>query len=199
MRSHLTPSDNFPSATHSMPRFRFRKRWIAYALLLAIAFKSVRAAIQQPQAILVLGGATEREQFAAEFAKQHPELPIWISSGSNPEYSEWVFDEAGIERDRIHLDYRAVDTLTNFTTFADEFQAQGIDSVYVITSDDHMRRAWVIGEIVFTSRGIEFKSVEVPTGRSPESWSKVIRDAGRAVLWVATGDTGKELADYFQQ
>jgi uncharacterized SAM-binding protein YcdF (DUF218 family) len=182
-----------------MPRFRFRKRWIAYALLLAIAFKSVRAAIQQPQAILVLGGATEREQFAAEFAKQHPELPIWISSGSNPEYSEWVFDEAGIERDRIHLDYRAVDTLTNFTTFADEFQAQGIDSVYVITSDDHMRRAWVIGEIVFTSRGIEFKSVEVPTGRSPESWSKVIRDAGRAVLWVATGDTGKELADYFQQ
>ena len=77
----------------------------------------------------------------AKFALNYPELPIWVSSGSNPEFAEWVFSEAGIESDRVHLDYRAVDTVTNFTTLVDELKAQGIESVYLITSDDHMRRA----------------------------------------------------------
>lgn len=151
-----------------------------------------------PEAVLVLGGAKEREEFAAEFAKQHPDLPIWISSGSNPEFSEWVFGEAGISPNRIHRDYEAVDTVTNFTTLVDDFKAQGIDSIYLITSDDHMRRAWVIGEIVMGSRGIGIKTVAVPSGRSPESLDKVVRDAARSILWVVTGDTGIELARYLK-
>ena len=53
-----------------------------------------------PQAILVLGGAPHRERFAAEFAQKHPNLPIWVSGGSNPEYAEWVFKKAGIDKHR---------------------------------------------------------------------------------------------------
>jgi uncharacterized SAM-binding protein YcdF (DUF218 family) len=148
--------------------------------------------------MLVLGGATEREQFAAEFAQQHPNLPIWVSSGSNPEYSEWLFAEAGISPERLNLDYQAVDTLTNFTTLVDTFKAQGITSLYVITSDYHMRRANVIGEIVLGSRGIAFKPIAVPSDRAPESFEKVARDAARSMLWVTTGRTGATLARYFQ-
>lgn len=153
----------------------------------------------KPQAVLVLGGATEREVFAADFAKQHPELPIWVSSGSNPEYAEWVFAEAGIDQGRLHLDYRAVDTVTNFTTLVDEFKAQGITSIYLITSDYHMRRATVIGEIVLGSRGISFKPITVPSQYTPEPFNKVVRDAARSLLWVTTGRTGENLAQLWSQ
>jgi hypothetical protein len=56
-----------------------------------------------------------------------------------------------------------------------------------------MRRARVIGEIVFGSRGIAVKPVEIPTGRSPEPIEKAIRDGARAILWVTTGYTGATL------
>jgi uncharacterized SAM-binding protein YcdF (DUF218 family) len=173
---------------------RFLFKWTLVLFLVGASYKWVEGMFRQPQAVLVLGGATEREQFAAEFAKAHPDLPIWVSSGSNPEYSEWVFAEAGIDADRLHLDYRAVDTVSNFTTLVDEFKARGINSIYLITSDYHMRRASVIGEIVLGSQGIDFKPVVVESERSPESLNKAIRDGARAMLWVATGDTGDDLA-----
>jgi uncharacterized SAM-binding protein YcdF (DUF218 family) len=168
-------------------------------LLLGVAYKWLAGVFQRPQAVLVLGGALEREVFAAEFAKAHPDLPIWVSSGSNPEYSEWVFSEAGVAADRLHLDYQAVDTVTNFTTLVSEFKSRGINSIYLITSDYHMRRATVIGEIVLGSQGIDFKSVEVVSGRSPESLNKAIRDGARAVLWIVTGQTGDSLAHLLEK
>lgn len=167
-------------------------------LLFGFGYRQVESLWRQPQAMLVLGGATEREQFAAAFAKQHPELPIWVSSGSNPEYAEWVFTKAGIEPQRIHLDYQAVDTVTNFTTLADYFRDRNIQSVYLITSDYHMPRAQVIGEIVLGSRGIDFQPVAVPSNRSPEPFNKVVRDAARSMLWVMTGNTGSDLAQRFK-
>lgn len=153
-------------------------------------YQQLKNEFQRPQALLVLGGDKQREVFAAKFAQKHPQLPIWVSSGTNPEFAEWVFSEAGIESDRVHLDYRAVDTVTNFTTLVDELRDRGIESVYLITSDDHMRRARIIGEIVFGSRGIRFKPVAVPSGRTPEPVEKAVRDGARAILWLTTGYTG---------
>ncbi len=167
-------------------------------LLCGFSYRQVEGLWFRPQAVLVLGGATEREQFAAEFAKQHPQLPVWVSSGSNPEYAEWLFATAGIDPKRVHLDYQAVDTVTNFTTLADYFKTQDIRSVYVITSDYHMRRAQVIGEIVLGSRGIDLKPIAVPSGQAPEPLKKVVRDAARAVLWVITGETGSQFARRFK-
>lgn len=167
---------------------------VSLMLLLGSSSQLLEDFWASPQAVLVLGGATEREQFAAEFARQHPALPIWVSSGSNPEYAEWLFAEAGIAADRVHLDYRAVDTVTNFTTLVDEFQRQGINSVYVITSDYHMRRAVVIGEIVLGSRGITLEPIAVPSKRANEPLDKVVRDAARSILWITTGRTGANLA-----
>lgn len=171
---------------------------LAVPILLALGYRELKAHFQQPQAILVLGGSTsalERETFTAEFAHQHPDLPIWISSGDpNEEYVLSVFAEAGVDLDRLYLDYQAVDTVTNFTTLVGELQTREINSVYLITSDYHMRRAKVIGEIVFRSRGIDFKPVTVPSGRSPETLDKAIRDGARAIFWLATGHTGSTLS-----
>ncbi|MDJ0707886.1 MAG: YdcF family protein [Leptolyngbyaceae cyanobacterium MO_188.B28] len=152
---------------------------------------------QTPQAALVLGGAIEREAFAAKFAQQHPEIDIWVSSGTNPEYAEWVFSEADIDLRRIKLDYRAVDTVTNFTTVVDDLKAEGVTQVYLITSDYHMRRASMIAQIVLASRGITFKPVPVPSDKTPETLAKGLRDGARAMLWLFTGRTGSTLSQTF--
>lgn len=142
-----------------------------------------------PQAILVLGGAPIREKFAAQFAKKHPNLPIWVSSGSPEEYSNHVFDKAGIPRSRIHLDYRAVDTVTNFTTLVDDLQAKNIRSLYLVTSDYHMTRASMIGNIVLGSRGIKIYPIVIPSQSEPEAIEKSVRDGLRSVVWMFTGST----------
>ncbi len=149
---------------------------------------------EQPDAILVLGGSEDREIFSAKFAKKHPNLPVWISSGAPREYAERVFEKTGVNLQRLHLDYQAVDTVTNFTSIVDRLHQQNIRSVYLITSDYHMRRAQVIGEIVLGSRGINLQPVTIPSNQIEEPLSKTVRDGGRAVLWVATGRTGASFA-----
>ncbi|MBD2343719.1 YdcF family protein [Anabaena subtropica] len=160
-----------------------------------LGYKEAKISYTQPQAVIVLGGSTrnlEREKFTAKFARQHPNLPIWISGGSPPLYTKKVFAKAGIDPRRLYLDYEAVDTVTNFTTLVDELESRGIKSVYLITSDFHMRRASVIGEIVLGSRGINFQPISVPSSQSPEPIEKSFRDGARALIWVATGYTGAD-------
>jgi uncharacterized SAM-binding protein YcdF (DUF218 family) len=142
---------------------------------------------REPQAILVLGGSPTREKFAAQFALQHPKLPIFVSSGSPEEYAEYVFDQAGVKRDRIHLDYRAVDTVTNFTVMVTELQQRKITDVYVLTSEFHMPRALVIGKIILGSRGIEMHPVSIPSSIKSENPAKSLRDGLRSVVWLVTG------------
>ena len=154
--------------------------------LLWFGYRQVSSHLIAPEAILVLGGAEEREKFAAELASSHPQLPIWVSSGSPKGYVERIFARRGIKGDRLHLDYQASDTLTNFTTLVDKFKAEEIDSIYLVTSDNHMPRALVIGKIVFGSRGIAIKPISVPSNYPPEPLEKCLRDGVRALLWLFT-------------
>ncbi len=159
-------------------------------LTLLWGYKKVQSVFVQPQAILVLGGSTqrlEREKFAADFANKYPNLPIWISGGSPESATKKVFTKAGIDSRRLYLDYRASNTVENFTTLVDDLEKRGIKRLYLVTSDYHMRRAAVIGEIVLGSRGIDFKAVSVPSQSSSEPIEKSIRDGVRSIVWVATG------------
>lgn len=155
-----------------------------------IGYREVENMWLRPQVIFVLGGEEERELFGAQFAKQHPDLPVWISGGAPKGYANRVFKKAGISPTHVHLDYQAIDTLTNFTTLVDRFESQGITSVYLVTSDNHIQRARVIGELVFGSRGIKVKPVTFTSNKPPEPIQKTLRDGLRSVLWVATGYSG---------
>ncbi len=165
--------------------------WLSIAALACwFAYKQIQSYLIPAQALIVLGGHEERERFAAQFAHKYRDLPIWVSSGSPKDYAQKIFAKEGIESDRLHLDYRARDTVTNFTTLVDELKARGINSVYVITSENHMLRARIIGEIVFGSRGIIFKPISVPSHNPPEPLEKCLRDGIRSILWLTTGHTG---------
>lgn len=190
---------------HSHPRNQFsyllnkKHRKLRLLLLstmticLWFGYKQVQSYFVQPEALFVLGGHEERECFAAKLAQKYPDLPIWVSSGSPEDYAQRIFAKAGIKGDRLHLDYQASDTVTNFTSLVTELKAQGIDSVYLITSDNHMPRARLIGEIVFGSQGIIIKPMAVPSNSPPESIKKSLRDGARAILWLTTGHTGASI------
>lgn len=168
-------------------------------MLLVIPFawvgqSQVKAKLREPQAVLVLGGDAQREHFAANFASQHPDLEVWVSSGTNPEYAQWLFQEANVDPDRVHLDYRAVDTVTNFTTIVEDLKKEGVESVYLVTSDYHMRRAAIIAQVVLGRHDITFQPLPVPSqSEEPEPLVRGLRDGARAVLWVFTGQTGSSL------
>jgi uncharacterized SAM-binding protein YcdF (DUF218 family) len=179
-------------------RFRFLLLASATLILLLASFIAIQLAIAyyqtpQPQAILTLGGGKHREEFTAQFARNHPSLEIWVSTGSPPNIAQPIFRTAGIPDSRVHLDYRAVDTVTNFTSLVADFQRQDIQHLYLITSDFHMARAKAIAFFVLGSRGIAFTPVPIPTKEPPETWLHILRDIGRALLWLITGRTGASL------
>jgi hypothetical protein len=167
-------------------------RWLLLALvgagLLVFSRGLWQPPLPPPQMILVLGGDVERERVAAELAERDG-LPVLVSGGSNPEYAHWLFGRRGLDQGRVQLDYRATDTLTNFTSIVDELRRAKVRHVLLVTSSDHMPRAMLVGRLVAGSRGIGLTPVEVPCGArcSPEGWRKVWGDGARAALWVITG------------
>ncbi|MEM1370453.1 MAG: YdcF family protein [Cyanobacteria bacterium P01_H01_bin.15] len=149
--------------------------------------------VTEPQAILVLGGHEDRERYAAKLAVEYPNLPVWVSSGSPKDYAANIFAQAGVSPERLHLDYRAVDTVTNFTTLVVDLKAHNIKGLYLVTSESHMRRSHIIGDIVFGTQGIGVKYMAVHDHARPEPVQKSWRDGARAVAWVLTGRTGTSL------
>lgn len=179
-----------------------RSRLLGVASIIALLLRivPVRLAIAyiqtpQPQAILTLGGGADREEFAAKLAQSDPALEIWVSSGIPPEYARDIFRAYGIADSRVHLDRRAVDTVTNFTTLVADFQQRRIQHLYLVTSDYHMHRAKAIATIILGSAGIAFTPVAVPSNAPPESWLRILRDIGRAILWIFIGRTGASLGE----
>jgi uncharacterized SAM-binding protein YcdF (DUF218 family) len=178
-----------------------KKYWIPFLLSIVLMLLStipIRLAnayhtTPQPQAIFTLGGGDSREVFTAEFAKAHPTLEIWVSSGSPRTLAEAIFRGADVSLARVHLDYRAVDTVTNFTSMVALFEQKKIRHLYLITSSFHMARAKTIAFFVFGSRGIAVTPIAIPSDSEPEPWYEILRDGVRSLFWLLTGRTGASL------
>jgi uncharacterized SAM-binding protein YcdF (DUF218 family) len=148
------------------------------------------------QMILVLGGDVAREREAAALASRRG-LPVVVSGGSNPEYAHWLFEQRqGLPSHQVQLDYRARDTLSNFTSLVDDLRQARIRHALLVTSSDHMDRALLVGRIVAGSRGIHLTPVPVSCADlcQPEGRRKVWGDGLRAAVWVLSGRDLKGLA-----
>ena len=141
-----------------------------------------------PQLVMVLGGDVDREKVGARLASQL-NLPLLGSGGSTPEYAEWLLEQERLEPEQVRLDYRAKDTLSNFTSVVDELQQQGVRHVLLVTSEDHLPRSMAVGQVVAGSRGIHLTGVPVACRPdcAPEGQLKQISDWVRALMWVVTG------------
>ncbi len=149
-----------------------------------------------PQLILVLGGDIDREHVGAKMAKAL-KLPLILSGGSNPEHAKWLLKQAGIPSNQVELDYRAKDTLTNFTSLVDDLAAKKIDHAFIITSQDHLPRAITVGNVIAGSRGIKLTGISVSCTPNckKESIQKQAFDLIRAITWVSTGKDLKQLSE----
>jgi hypothetical protein len=89
----------------------------------------------------------------------------------------------------VQLDYRARDTLSNFTSLVDDLRRARIRHALLVTSSDHMDRALLVGRIVAGSRGIHLTPVSVDCVDlcQPEGRRKIWGDGVRAALWVLSG------------
>jgi len=163
----------------------------AIPLRIAIALNQVAT----PQAILVLGGDSDRMKFAAKFWKAYPKLDIWVSDyQSNFVINNSFFQGASIPKQRVNYDSCPTDTVTNFTCIVNILTARNTVHIYLITSDYHMARAKSIATLVLGSRGIVVTPVAVPSrGRKSESLLRIIRDCIRSLLWIVTGRSGASL------
>lgn len=142
-----------------------------------------------PQMILVLGGDADREAVAARLARVDG-LPVVVTGGTNPEYAQWLFQQKeGLPSRQVHLDYRARDTVSNFTSLVDDLRQARIRHALLVTSTDHMERALLVGRIVAGSRGIHLTPVPVPCGSLcvVERRRRLWGDGARAALWVISG------------
>ncbi len=142
-----------------------------------------------PQMILVLGGDADREAAAARLARADG-LPVVVTGGTNPEYAQWLFQQKeGLPSRQVHLDYRARDTVSNFTSLVDDLRQARIRHALLVTSTDHMQRALLVGRIVAGSRGIHLTPVPVPCGDLcvVEGRRRLWGDGARAALWVISG------------
>ncbi|BAY21835.1 hypothetical protein NIES2100_15930 [Calothrix sp. NIES-2100] len=177
---------------------KYGKLSLVSIILVSLSVIPIRIAIASyqapyPQAILTLGGDSDREKFTAQFARIHPTLDIWVSSGMRPKQARCIFQNADIPNSRLHLDYRAVDTVTNFTSLVFEFKKRHIQHIYLITSEFHMPRAKSIAILVLGSQGITFTSVSIPSKEPKESITHILRDIGRSLLWIFSRRTGASL------
>ena len=160
-------------------------------LLLGIIYIKLAIAKHQApeaQAILVLGGGEGREKFAAKFAQQHPSLEIWVSRAKRPNLIK-EFGEANISPRRAIFEWRAVDTVANFTYNLKHLQSNHVKHIYLITSEDHMPRAKIIATLILGSQGIAFTPIEVPANKKLESLFVVraASDVFCALIWIFTG------------
>ena len=193
---------NFLSSLLFWSRFGFKYGLLfLFVLFNLISLRLVIAHYQapHPQVIFILGAWRLREIYGARFAHQHPDLPIWVSSGSPPEKAKRIFESANISESRVNLDYRATDTVTNFTSLVETFTENNIQHVYLITSDYHLPRSRVIAFLVFGSQGITVTPVAISPKsktthhRKSEPILKIIRDSIRSLIWIFTRFTGANL------
>jgi uncharacterized SAM-binding protein YcdF (DUF218 family) len=177
-------------------RIRLLRCFVAAAVVLGVGYIPTRLAIARqqapaPEVILILGGSSDREEYTVKLAQKYSWLNIWVSTGS-PDAVQ-IFQDSGIPQSRLHFDWRATDTVTNFTTVVSDFKQRGIQHVYVVTSDYHMPRAEAIAMVVLGSQGITFTPINVRGKHRQESKLRLLRDVGRSVVWLMTGRTGASL------
>ena len=111
------------------------------------------------------------------------------SGGSNPEYAKWLLKQSGAPERLITYDYRARDTISNYTYLVDDLAKREINHLLLITSVDHLPRAIIVGNIIAGSRGIKITSLPVQCKPRclQESLRKQVFDYFRALIWVGSG------------
>ena len=81
--------------------------------------------------------------------REHGTGDVWLSSGQ-PDARRRMDALGG----RMHYDWSALDTVTNFSALIPRLRKGGVRSVWLITSEYHMPRARLLATIMLGASGI---------------------------------------------
>lgn len=140
--------------------------------------------------ILVLGGSIRREIYAAQLARQFPDLPIFISQGSKAPCIKRIFQREQAPMEKVWLERCAQSTFDNFFFGVPLLNQRKIHKVKLITSESHLPRAKWLSQIHLGARGIAVqvdtvKEIGIPGNR--EFPLKTFLDVSRSLIWAIFG------------
>lgn len=107
--------------------------------------------------LIILGGSRLRELQCGKLVQDLPPSagkPILVVLSSGAATARELADVSGVPLERVCLDGRAVDTVSNFTSLVHDLAGMGCREVAVATSAAHMRRASAVATVVLGSYGI---------------------------------------------
>ncbi len=148
----------------------------------------LREAASRPVgSILVLGGSIRREIYVAELAKQFPQIPILISSGSGDPCIWLIFQQAQAPIEQVWLQKCATSTFKNYYFALPLLKQWDVHHVKIITSETHLPRAKWLAQIILGAHGIWTEFDLVPEAGIPgnrEFWLKTSLDLLRSLIWA---------------
>ncbi|MGY6530522.1 MAG: YdcF family protein [Cyanobacterium sp.] len=159
--------------------------------LLANVFQAQQNAQQPTDAYLVLGGSITREIYIAQVAKENPDIPIIISTGSDDPCILLLFEREGARLDNTWLETCADSTFDNFFFSVPILKSWGVRKVKMITSETHLPRAGMMAKISLISQGMAVDVNGIPEvdgiPANHESDLKTKLDVTRSLWWAWAG------------
>ncbi|MEM1170234.1 MAG: YdcF family protein [Cyanobacteria bacterium P01_H01_bin.35] len=138
-------------------------------------------------AYLVLGGSIKREIYIAQVAKQHPQIPILISTGSKDPCIVGLFQRVNAPVEKVWLEHCAKSTFGNFFFAMPILEKWGARHIKLVTSPSHLPRAKWLAQIILGSHGIWVETdlvKEIGRPGNKESRLKTGLDVIRGLVWA---------------
>ncbi len=148
----------------------------------------LQAAASKPiEALFVLGGGIHREMYVAQLAKQHSDIRILISQGSEDPCIWLMFQREQAPISQVWLEKCADSTFDNFYFNIPLLQKWGVRKVKLITSASHTPRSKWMAQILLGAHGIWVEAdilAEEGTPGNRESPLKMGLDLTRSLVWA---------------
>jgi len=142
-------------------------------------------AMSKVTTIICLGGNVNRAIKAAEVALSVPGSRIIVSSEGNPALVAEIFTNHGVDLSRVYFDFKAWDTVTNFTHTKQLVRKFNTSHLIVVTDKLHVKRSMAI------ARSFYYPTLKITPEFLNVSWnrkdSSVIRDVIRTLVYRFTG------------
>ena len=189
----------FTKTSSISPLKKLRKQWrllqkmagaiclIFGSWLIFTTITLVWASSAPVDALFVLGGSIRREIYVTQVTQKYPQIPVLISSGSQPPCIWLIFQREAAELQNVWLENCANSTFENFYYSIPILRQWRVHKVKLITSPTHLPRAKWMAQILFGAHGIWVEPdivSEVGIPGNYESGLKTGLDVTRSLFWA---------------
>ncbi|MEA5515556.1 YdcF family protein [Nodularia sp. UHCC 0506] len=189
----------FTNNSSISPLQKFHKQWqwlqkiscgfclIFGCWLIFTTITLVWASSMPVDAFFVLGGSIRREIYVTQETSKYPQIPVLISSGSQPPCIWLIFHRQAAELQNVWLENCADSTFENFYYGIPILRQWGVHKVKLVTSQTHLPRAKWMAQILLGAHGIWVEPDIVEEQGIPgnyESGWKTGLDVTRSLFWA---------------